>query len=550
MSRAIRFGLLMLAAAGTTHLPSPTALAQSPACQTLTAAGAVQGQNLGSSCAFLGIPYADPPTGGFRWKPPRPATPWSGVRDAIAAPANCPSINPQTGVPGGSEDCLKLNLWVRNPLPSAPAPVIVWLHAGAFAFASANFPAHRGQRLAEETGVIVVAPNYRLGPFGFLVHEALAGDDPARPVAGNYGLLDQRAALAWVRDNIASFGGDPTNVTVAGTSAGGESAGLHLVSPGSAGLFHRAALHSGPVTAKWPTAAEMAPQGHALAEALDCTDSDPATVLACMRAAPQNTVLTRLSQGLQPVVEPPGRVFWLPVVDGLEIPDQPRTLFSTGQFARVPVILGFTRDEGAGPFITRSFAMGVSAVQYDAWLDSEFITDAPAVRAMYPVNAFPTPADAMARVVGDGNFICEGQRLARMFSHARNPVFVFSYEHEIDDLFPDRVIHGVESNILFGNNYGPPNFPPYVLNATDLALHAAMAGYWTRFAATGNPNSDDESVVEWPRFRAPEGIGRGSLNYLILDPSIREGLRLKEAECAVWEPLFLRSMLAGVPAGG
>ncbi|HSC27630.1 MAG TPA: carboxylesterase family protein [Vicinamibacterales bacterium] len=548
MPKPIHVGLVLVAAvAGATQVPKKAVQAQTAACEAATNAGVVRGQDLGLSCQFLGIPYAAPPTAALRWKPPQPPAPWDGVRDAIAPPANCPSVNPASGLPGGSEDCLKLNLWVRNPLPGVPAPVIVWLHAGAFAFASANFPSHRSQRLAEETGVIVVAPNYRLGPFGFLVHEALASEDPARPVSGNYGLLDQRAALAWVHDNIANFGGDPDNVTIAGTSAGGESAGLHLVSPGSAGLFHRAVVHSGPVTARWPSAAEMAPQGDALASALGCTDQ--AAVLSCLRAVPQNTVLTGLTQGVQPIVEPAGRVFWLPVVDGLEIPDQPRELYDTGQFTRVPVVLGYTRDEGAGAFITRSFPLGVSAAQYDAWLDTEFDTDAPAVRAMYPVDGFATPADAMARVLGDGNFTCEGQRLARTLALARNPVYVFSYEYEIDDLFKDRVIHGVESNILFGNNYGPPNFVPHVLDASDLALHAAMAGYWTRFAATGNPNTDDGSAVQWPPFKAPAGIGRGALQYLVLDAVIEERTRLKHVECAFWEPFFLRSMVAGVPAG-
>ena len=144
----------------------------------------------------------------------------------------------QTPSLSGSEDCLRLNVWVADPLPNGPAPVIVWLHTGAFTGASANFAGTNGRRVAEETGAVVVAPNYRLGPFGFLVHPALAAEPEG--TAGNYGLLDQRAALRWVQENIAQFGGDPDNVTLAGTSAGGQSVGLHLVSPGSSGLFHRA----------------------------------------------------------------------------------------------------------------------------------------------------------------------------------------------------------------------------------------------------------------------------------------------------------------------
>ena len=192
--------------------------------------------------------------------------------------------------PAGNEDCLKLNVWVRNPLPSTPAPVIVWLHTGGFVAASANFASHDGRHFTEETGVIIVAPNYRLGPLGFLVHSALAAEDPNHAVSGNYGLLDQRKALEWVRDNIAAFGGDPNNVTIAGTSAGADSVGLHLVSPGSQGLFHRAIIESGTPTLQWPTHAESIAQGDAFATALGCVD--PITLLACLRGKTFAQVLT------------------------------------------------------------------------------------------------------------------------------------------------------------------------------------------------------------------------------------------------------------------
>jgi para-nitrobenzyl esterase len=363
--------------------------------------------------------------------------------------------------------------------------VIVWLHTGSFVASSANFASNNGRRLAEETGVIVVAPNYRLGPFGFLAHTALAAEDPAHPVSGNYGLLDQRLALQWVRDNIASFGGDPNNVTLAGTSAGGDSTGLHLVSPGSAGLFHRAAIHSGTPTIKWPKHAEGAAQGDAFATALGCVS--PATVLSCLRGKTPAQILAALPLASQAVLEPTAnRVFWYPVVDGLELPDQPRALFETGRFQSVPTIIGTTRDEASGPFITpRSFPSGVTLAQYDAWLVSEFGGLASAVQAQYPSAEYPLPFDAMAQVVTDGQFICEGQRLARIMSDVRAPVYVYSYDYVIDDVFPGRVIHGLETNIQFGNAYTPNQFPSHPLNATDLALHAQMAGYWSRFAATG-----------------------------------------------------------------
>ena len=170
--------------------------------------------------------------------------------------------------PQGREDCLKLNIWAPSPAAGAAVPVIVWLHPGSFFAASANLAAQNGERLAEETGTIIVAPNYRLGPFGFLAHEALRSDDPSYPTAGNYGLLDQRLALEWVREHIADFGGDPTRITVAGQSAGALSVSLHLVAPGSWGLFDRAILQGGAASYRWRTRVDGASQGEAFAAQL------------------------------------------------------------------------------------------------------------------------------------------------------------------------------------------------------------------------------------------------------------------------------------------
>ena len=537
--------IAVVAFVGIVHAGNPAMTSQNPACFATTATGNVQGSDLGASCAFLGIPYAAPPTASLRWQPPQPPAPWSTTLSVTTPPINCSTVN--AGSISGSEDCLRLNIWVRDPYPASPAPVIVWLHTGAFFAASNNFPGHNGRRLAETTGAIVVAPNYRLGVFGFLAHDALAAEDPAHPVSGNYGLLDQRAALRWVRDNIAQFGGDPGNVTIAGTSAGGESVGLHLVSPGSGPLFHRASVQSGAPSLKWPTHAEGAAQGDLLATTLGCTD--PATVASCLRSKTRDEVILALPLATQQVVEQPGRYFWLPVVDGLEIPDQPRTLFASGQFRRVPTIIGFTRDEGWGNFINRSFPSGATLAQYEAWVAAEFGADAPGVLSVYPAALFPSPAEAMARVLGDGMFVCEGQRLASLISERHEAVYVYQYEHVINTLSVGHVIHGVEGNILFGNNYVPVQFPNYVLQAPEQALHAAMAGYWTRFAATGSPNIDDDTVVHWPLFKEPLGVGRGANKYLSLKPTIEPGKRLREPECGFWNLLYLRSFIAGVPAG-
>ena len=538
-------GVLVAIAASVLAAPlvSRTTSAQ-PACFVSTVSGDIQGAVGTESCTFLGIPYAAPPINALRWKAPQPAASWAGTLPATTAPPSCPNVN--TGSPAGLEDCLRLNIWVRHPRPATPAPVIVWLHTGSFVAASANFASHNGRKLAEETGVIVVAPNYRLGPLGFLTHSALAAEDP-RGASGNYGLQDQRRALEWVHDHIAAFGGDPNNVTIAGTSAGGDSAGLHLISPSSSGLFHRAIIESGTPTIKWPTHAESLAQGTALATALGCLD--PATVLTCLRSKTSNQIVSALPVGSQQVVETPTRAFWTPIVDGVELPDQPRALFAAGRFHAVPTIIGYTRDEAAGAFVTRNFAGGVvSSAQYNAWVTTEFGGDASAVLDHYPAAAFASPFDAMAQVVGDAQFACESRRLARFIEAARAPVFLFSYDYVIDDLSPDYVVHGVESNIVFGNAYVPTQFSNHPLTPADLALHRLMAGYWTRFAATGSPNVDDDSVFHWPLFKDPTGPGRGANRFVIFDGGVRADKRPREGSCNFWEPHFLRTILGKVPA--
>lgn len=503
--------------------------------------GPIQGVDRGASCAFLGIPFAAPPVGALRWKPPQPLPTWTTTFNAITPPPSCPNVN--TGTPAGLEDCLKLNIWATDPLPAGSAPVIVWFHTGSFLAASANFASHNGQRLAEETGVIIVAANYRIGALGFLAHPALAAENPS---TGNYGLQDQQAVLAWVRDNIAAFGGDPGNVTIAGTSAGGDSAGLHLIAPASEGLFHRAIIESGTPTIRWPSLSEATTQGELFATRLGCVA--PADIASCLRMQTREQVLTALATGSQQVVEQPGRVLWQPVVDGVTIPSQPRDLFAAGAFAHVPTIIGATRDEAAGAFITRSFPTGPSAAAYEAWIQSEFAGDANAVLAQYPSSDFASPFDAMSRLVTDAQFVCENRRLARYLSDAHVPAYLFSYDYVIPDLSADRVVHGVESNIVFGNNYIPPQFANHALTPADTALHNAMAGYWTRFAATGDPNIDDDTVVHWTMFRSPLGDGRGADRLLIFDATIRADKRLQEEHCDFWERFFLRTILGSIPS--
>ena len=541
-SRWLKVSGLVIAASVTAMFSAREVHTQAGSCYVATANGDVQGRHLGAACEFLGVPFGLSTAGNRRWKSPVPASPWApAVLDATVAPAVCSQIN-NAGQLVGSEDCLKLNVWTPDTAPPHPSPVIVWFHTGGFAQTSANFAAHNGRRVAEETGAIIVAPNYRLGPFGFLAHAALSAEDPAHPSSGNYGLLDQRAALDWVRNHIAAFGGDPDNVTIAGTSAGSQSVSLHLVSPGSQGLFHRAIMESGIASYRWRSTDEAQAQGRDFAAAVGC--QDPALVVACLRGTLRDVVLRALPTGQDQVVET-RRVQWGPVVDGVEVPDQPRLLFEAGVFNRVPVIIGTNRDEG-WPFVDRSFPSSLTAEQYEAAVSTEFGADAPAVLDRYPAADFASPKEALARLIGDVEYVCEARRVARAIERTKTRVYRYSFEYEVPPVAQNHVIHGLESNLVFGNTFGAPS--NYQLGPEDVVLFRAIAGYWTRFASTGNPNVEDDTVTHWPAMTMPSGNGRGSDKYFIFDATPHAGLRLRERECDFWEPFNFRSTTGVVPA--
>jgi para-nitrobenzyl esterase len=474
------------------------------------------------------------------------------VITATAAPSACSSINVTTGLPGGSEDCLTLNIWAPANLGSGRLPVLVWLHTGGFLAASANFPSSDGQRFAEERGAVVVAPNYRLGPFGFLAHPALAQEDADYPSSGNYGLADQRAALRWVRDHIAAFGGDPLNVTLAGTSAGGTSAGLHLVSPASRGLFQRAILQSAYDTYRWPTSGEGNAQGEQLAAALGCTDR--ARVLQCMRSATREQVLQALPLAQLQITEAPGRFLWNPMVDGVEVPDQPRELYRRGQFSRVPLIIGVNGDEG-WTFVDRSFPGGLNASQYESVIRDEFGMDAAAVLTLYPASDFVTPKDALARVTADVEFVCEARRIARVMHYDGAAVYFYSFEYPPDGVTAGRAIHGLESNLLFGNAFAPGAVPGITaaraLSGSDLVIYDAMSTYWRRFIETGDPNPRGQAI-QWPPYRpvpvdAPVNTSSSDRHFVFAE-RLGVASHLRDRQCNFWESFYWRSALGTVPA--
>jgi len=277
--------------------------------------GDLQGAVDGGARRFLGIPFAAPPLGALRWRPPAPIVPWQGMKDATAFGPACAQLSSVITPRSESEDCLYLNVWTPDPAPARPLPVMVWIHGGGNNNGSANDPVplglgglfYDGRHLAETRDVVVVSMNYRVNVFGFFPHSSLAVEDAEYPHSGNQGLLDQQQALRWVRDNIVAFGGDPNNVTIFGESAGSYNVCFHIVSPGSHGLFHRAIGQSGGCTTYQPTAAEAETRSQAVIDAIGCGGASD--VPGCMRDVPVATLLQHAGESG-------------PVIDGGVLPAQ------------------------------------------------------------------------------------------------------------------------------------------------------------------------------------------------------------------------------------
>ena len=346
-------------------------------------------------------------------------------------------------------------------------------------------------------------------------------------------------------------GGDPRKLTVAGSSAGGISTSLHLVSPASRDLFQRAIVQSGFASVRLPSATDAEAQGETFVAALGCTDRP--TLLSCLRAKSRDQILTALPLstlpgGFQQFTQDPGKVVWGPIVDGLEIPDQPRELFRHGLSARVPIIVGATSDDG-WLFVDRSFPAGPDPLQYERAVQSEFGMDTAAILRLYPSTMFPTPKDALAQVMTDVEFVCEARRTARAMNDNGAPVYFYSFEYPVDDVSPRRAIHGLEVSLLFGNNFGAPS--NHVLTAADLVVYDSMSTFWRRFMETGDPNPRGVPVL-WPPYRTGPGIQPADPSrsdwYHAFGERLGVSTYLRDSQCNFWEAFFFRSALGAVPA--
>ena len=399
-----------------------------------TGLGTLQGVRRDGARNFLGIPYAAPPVGDLRWRSPQPPTPWTGVRDATTPGDVCPHVVPTIGVPTGSEDCLFVNVHAPDPPPEEPLPVMVWIHGGGYTVGdSLSFGMTDGAVLAARAGVVVVSLNYRLAQFGFLAHADLSAEDPAHPTSGNYAVEDQAAALRWVREHVAPFGGDPTNVTIFGESAGGWSVCTMLASPLAEGLFDRAIIQSGPCTTPIPTLAAAETQGERFADEIGCAGAPD--VVACMRSKTLDEVRSTVAPP-DPLAlfDLPEARYWGPVDDGVVLPEQLGDAFAAGRFHQVPVLAGSTRDEGTvfAIFAHDARGMPLTADLYDDrlmfLLRDQTLTDT--VVAQYPLANFPSPTLAFSEAFGDGFLACPSIETANLVS-AHVPTYLYQFE------FPD-----------------------------------------------------------------------------------------------------------------
>jgi para-nitrobenzyl esterase len=451
--------------------------------------GVVRGTFAHGVYAFRGLPYAAAPVGNLRWRPPRAPAAWDGVRDVTQYGASCPQA-PSPFVPSGpqSEDCLFLNVSTPTLRPDGNRPVLVWIHGGGLTQdAGRNYD---GFKLAAD-GIVVVTLNYRLGALGFLAHPALASR-PGGP-AGNYGLMDQQAALRWVQRNVPAFGGNPHDVTIAGESAGGLSVLAHLVSRGSRGLFQRAIVQSGAFALKQQSLADAESAGETFAAAAGCPDQ----TAYCLRHLP-------LSDLVVPGAAIPG------VVDGKVLTESIGTALAGGRFARVPILDGVNHDEER-IFVAIGLPVSggrnvrvpvpVTPENYQSDIATAFGASperAATIAAEYPLAAYPSPDAAFSTLVGDANFACPALQLDRWTSRL---VPTFAYQFDDDNaphrftppgFLPPVATHGDELQYLF-NLPGAPF--PGPLDADQQALAATMRAAWAIFAASGDPST---AALSWP----------------------------------------------------
>jgi para-nitrobenzyl esterase len=529
--------VLVLWAGGAGSSAAQTAL--DPAAPVMVTGGAIRGAVSAGNAdivAFKGIPFAAPPVGELRWRPPEPVIGWDGVRDASESGAICVQNGGQSVTQ--DEDCLFLNVWAPRET-SEPRPVLFWIHGGGYTGGSGSTAIYDGTPLAAD-GAVVVTINYRLNVFGFLAHPALSVESP-HGASGNYGLLDMVAALEWVRDNIATFGGDPGRVTIFGESAGAGAVMSVMLIPQAGGLFHGAIAQSNWIngwdrplaeTARGWEAAEA--QGLRVAAAIGIA-GETAEALAAMRAASAADVLTASNADAGSPFMRSGNV-WAPNVDGRVIPDDPLAMYRAGRQHQVPLITGLNGNEGS--LMTRGMDVP-DAAAFETYVRSVYPELAEEMLAHYDASSPDAAKAAIDKVIHDLFFAGPVRAHAESQAASGTQTWLYHFTHVPPTAWGADLgsHHAAELVYVFGTltrreegGERPLGLTPVGdYTDTDTALSAAMRGYWVQFAATGNPNRG--GLPPWPVFD-PE-----TDRHLELGSVIAPGTGVDTEGAALWEAL-------------
>lgn len=448
-----------------------------------TMSGIVQGVRESDAIAYKGVPFAEPPVGDLRWRAPRPAHAWTGVLATREYKPQCMQIAPPLPtmpVEPTSEDCLYLNIWAPVAPAAAKLPVMVYLHGGQFRAGSASTPLYHGHKLASTHQVITVNLAYRVGPIGFLVHPELSAESEHK-VSGNYALLDMVLGLRWVQQNIASFGGDPDNVTLFGQSAGAWAVNKLMISPLARGLFQAAIAQSGGDMGPTRTPEGMAVLGDAEQSGIAFAALFGAKSIAELRKVPAKQLVSANFDGLPDI---PHSNAALPIVDGYVIPGDTYELYAGGKQADVPLLIGYNTDEGA--FIFRP----VETAAYVAATKRTYGSFAERFLSLYPVRTETESKRSQIRLAAESSFGWPMWSWARI--HARTShrkVFFYYFSGEQNG-------HGAELPYVFLYEFGGG------WSAHQRVVGAKVSQYWTNFAKSGDPNG--LNLPRWPSLD-PEG---------------------------------------------
>jgi len=465
--------------------------------------GTLRGQTTKGIASFLGIPFAKPPVGDLRWRAPQAPESWSGIRFAYEFGTNCmqsirPGSNARMNAP--SEDCLYLNVWRPDKVSEKPLPVMVWIYGGAWLGGGSSFPEYNGHALASKD-IVFVSFNYRVGRFGFFAHPALSKEFPDEP-KGNYGLMDQIAALKWIKENISAFGGDPNNVTNFGESAGGVSVEAMLQSPMAAGLFHKAiSQSSGPTGVQTGRMISEDQPGRPSAESFGLAfakakgiEGNNENALNLLRALPAEEFID-FSEGLPEKPDVTNVRWGGPMIDGKVLTQQEYKSYTEGTFNKVPLMTGATRGDLPGPIVAGRIDGVGTTMELAVARFAPYQQDV--LRAFNPDNKMNV--DELAYKSGSAWFMIEPARfVASMFAAQDLPVYHYRFSY-IKESMKDRWQYGTphfaEVHFLFNtleSRYGTD------VTAEDQNVANMMLSYWTNFAKTGNPNSD--GLKTWPKY--------------------------------------------------